>query len=185
VRLVPLVLVALVLVGCSDDDDGEPQAQGVTTSTDSTDSTTVTSADAPDDCDGADPVPPEAADGSPAEIVATSGDLAFAVVDRGASVDVVAIFATVDCAYEPVLLDREATAFAVGGSVTHGDGIRCDGSGQLTVLSATSDDGATYQATAVTYEVDGTALVETDRQATTIEAGEDPDGLAAYYRLDC
>ena len=175
------VLALALLSGCSDDgDDDGPQAQAATTTTATTEPTAE-----PADCAGADPVPPEAADGLPAELVATDGDLTFAVVDHGASVDVVELYATVDCAYEPVLLDREATAFAVGGSVTHGDGIRCEDDGRITVLSATSDDGQTYQATTVTYEVDGTAMVEVDRDAATIEAGEDPDGLAAYYRLDC
>jgi K+-sensing histidine kinase KdpD len=53
------------------------------------------------------------------------------------------------------------------------------------LLSATSDDGATYQATAVTYDVEGTDLVEVDRQASTIEAQDDPETLDGYYRLDC
>jgi hypothetical protein len=138
-------------------------------------------------CEGAEPVPPTAADGSPAEIVATAGPVSFAVVDRGASVDVLAVLATVDCALTPVGLDGSPASLAVGGSVTHGDGIRCNDDGTLTVLSATSDDGATYQATSVTYELDGEgpALVEVDRAVTTIDAAAEADALSAYYRLDC
>jgi hypothetical protein len=177
VRFLPVALLALALVGCGDDDDDRPGAAAVTT-------TTTTTIEAAEDCAGADPVAPSAADGTPAEVVATVGDLQLAVVDRGASVDVVSLFVTVDCAFEPVQLDGRAAALAVGGSVTHGDGLRCEGD-DITVLSATSDDGATYQATATRYRVDGTELVEIDRQASTIEAQADPDELEAYYRLDC
>ena len=176
-RSVAVTAVALIAAGVSCSDDDEPRAQGASTT--ATSSTTVA-----DDCAGSDLVPPTAVNGTPAEVVATSGELSFAIVDRGASVDVVSIFRTVDCALEPVNLDGAPVALSVGGSVTHGDGIRCDGD-EVTVLSATSDDGSTYQATAVTYEVDGTDLVETDRDASTVEAQQDPDGLAAYYRLDC
>ena len=170
-RFLPLALLALLLTGCSDDDD-EPRAAATTTST-----TT-------DDCAGADPVPVTAVGGEPAEVVATTADLTFAVVDRGASVDVVGVFTTVDCAFEPVTIDREAATFATGGSVNHGEGLRCEGD-RITQLAATSDDGETYQATAITYELDGTALVEVDREASTIEAQTDPETLDPYYRLDC
>jgi hypothetical protein len=173
--LLPLLLVALALGACGDDDDDAPTAQSVTTT-----STT----EGAEDCSGADPVPPTAADGSPAEILATVGDLQLAVVDHGASVDVVSLFVTIDCAFTPVRLDGATAALAVGGSVTHGDGLRCEDD-EITVLSATSDDGATYQATAVTYEVEGTELVEVGREASMIEAQDDPETLAGYYRLDC
>ncbi|HEX4905637.1 MAG TPA: hypothetical protein VFU93_09310 [Acidimicrobiales bacterium] len=170
-RFLPLVLIAVLLTGCGDDDD-EPRAAGATT-------TTTT-----DDCAGADPVPVTAVGGEPAEIAATAGDVTLAVVDHGASVDVVGVFTTVDCAYEPVSMGTDPATFAVGGSVTHGDGLRCEG-GRITHLSATSDDGETYQAVAVTYEVEGTDLVEVDRSASTIEAQTDPGTLDPYYRLDC
>lgn len=170
-RFLPLVLVAVLLTGCADDDD-EPRAAGATT-------TTTT-----DDCAGADPVPVTAVGGERAEIAATAGDVTLAVVDHGASVDVVGVFATVDCAYEPVSIGGDPATFAVGGSVTHGDGLRCE-DGRITHLSATSDDGETYQAVAITYEVEGTDLVEVDRSASTIEAQTDPGTLDPYYRLDC
>lgn len=169
--LAALAAVAIFLAGCGDDDDGRRAASA----------TTATLAD--DGC-GADQVPPTAADGSEAEIVATAGEVKLAIVDRGASVDVVSLFATVDCALEAVQLDGAPATLAVGGSVNHGDGVRCEG-GTVTVLSATSDDGETYQATAITYEVDGTELVEVDREASTIDAQADPAVLDPYYRLDC
>jgi hypothetical protein len=178
VRFASLVLLvaALTLVACGDDDDDRPSAQSVTTTTSTTESNA---------CAGTDPAPPTAADGTPAEIAASTGDLTFAVVDHGASVDVVSIYVQdATCSLVPLRLNGEAAALAVGGSVTHGDGLRCDGD-QVTVLSATSDDGATYQATAVTYDVDGTDLVEVDRDASTIEAQAASATLDSYYRLDC
>lgn len=174
VRLLPTALLALMVVaGCSDEED-EPRAASATTTTTADD----------DECAGADPVPPKAADGSVAEIVAIAGTVDIAIVDRGASVDVVSLFATVDCAYEPVQLGGATATLAVGGSVNHGDGLRCDGD-TITVLSATSDDGETYQATATTYEVEGTQLVEVDREASTIEVQAGSGALDPYYRLDC
>jgi hypothetical protein len=176
VRFAPLaLLLCLAIVACGDDD--EPKAAGVTTTTSTSTST--------DHCAGTDPATPLAADGTPAQVAATTADLTFAVVDHGASVDVVSIYVQDDtCSLVPVQLDGATAALAVGGSVTHGDGLRCTGD-QVTVLSATSDDGSTYQATAITYDVDGNDLVEADRQASTIEAEQDPGTLDAYYRLDC
>jgi len=184
VRSLPVVLVTLLLVaGCGDDDDDLRGASVTTTSTTSTTSTTATP-DPDEVCPGADLVPPAAVDGGPAEIVAAHGALTFAVVDRGASIDVVSPFVVVDCAYEPVSIDGTPALIAIGGSVTHGGGLRCEGD-TLTVLSATSEDGRTYETEAVTYELDGATLVEVDRSTSTIDATEDPADLDPYYRLDC
>jgi hypothetical protein len=173
-RYLPALVLVLVLASCGDDD--EPRAASVTTTV--TSATTTSAA-----CD-AEPGPPLAADGTPAQVVATVGDLQIAVVDHGASVDVVSLFGVVDCELQAVQLGGSPATLAVGGSVTHGDGLRCDEDG-ITVLSATSDDGVTYQATSVTYRVEGTDLVEADRTSTTIEAQSDPQTLEGYYRLDC
>ena len=175
-RLVAAFLIVLALTACSDDDDA-PRAAGVTTTTAVSLPTTSTTA-APA-CDGA---TPKAADGSPAPVVGTAGDVTVAIVDHGASVDVVSLFK--GCDLDPVTLDGAAAAFPIGGTVTHGDGLRCDGD-RFVHLAATSDDGATYHAVATTYELDGTTLVVVDTQASTIEAHENPDALGAYYDLDC
>jgi hypothetical protein len=100
--------------------------------------------------------------------------------DAGASTDIVAVL----CDGERLELGGQPSALAIGGTVTHADGVRCDGD-QLVVLSATSDDGSTYQATAVTYEVDGAELVEVDRTTSTIDASTQAEALDPYYRLDC
>jgi hypothetical protein len=88
------------------------------------------------------------------------------------------------CNLTPVSLDGSTAALPIGGTVTHGDGIRCDGD-DITVLSATSDDGETYQAKATTYRLEDDTLVAKRTKASTIIAKHDPDTLRAYYELDC
>lgn len=170
-----LVLIALVLTACSGDDDGTPRAAGVTTTTTRR---TTTTAEA---CPPGSP-PPTATDGSAAEVVAKFGDVQIAIVDRGASVDVVSLFA--GCAEAPVQIDGATAALPVGGTVTHGDGIRCTGD-RIVVLSATSDDGKTYQAKATTYRLEGTRLVAGAVKAATLDSSRDTEALRAYYELDC
>ena len=170
VPLLVLLAAVLVLSSCGDDDDdAAPRAAAASTTT----TTTLV------ECE---PGSPLAADGTRATIVASVGDVQVAVVDHGASVDVVSLFR--GCSLTPVSLRGATAALPIGGTVTHGDGLRCDGD-RITVLSATSDDGATYQATATTYRLEGTELVEVDRSTSTIEAQQDPDTLHAYYDLDC
>ena len=163
-------LLGLALVACSDDhDDGAPGAAAVTTTS------TTAGAAACDDV-------PRAADGTEAEIVGTSGDVVLAVVDHGASVEVVSLFR--GCPPAPLRLDGAPTAFPVGGTVTHGDGLACRDGG-IEVLSATSDDGSTYQTVTRHYELDGDDLVLVDEVAGTIEADEEPDALRAHYEISC
>lgn len=155
----------LLAVGCSDDDDGggEQQAAGTTTSAAAV----------------------ECVETEPTDVVATRGELSFAVVDTGASVDVIAVFVEAECGLARVDLDGAPTALPVGGSVTHAEGLACDDDGGLAVLSATSDDGVSFEATKVTYQVEGGELVEVDRETSTIDATVDPGALDPYYRLDC
>jgi hypothetical protein len=169
VRLLPAVLLAtaIVLAGCGDDDDDGPRAQAVTTTT-----------PAEDECAGADPEPPAG------DVIATSGDLLFTSAASGASADVVSVHGLVDCAYVQLELDGRPADLAYGGTVTHGDGVRCDGQ-QVTVLTATSDDGVSSEASAVTYEADGATLVEVDRESATIDATTEAEALDPYYRFDC
>jgi hypothetical protein len=165
--LLAAILLLLVLGACGDDDDAPPRAAGASTTTSRA------------DCELPEP---SAADGTPASVVATVGDVQVAIVDHGASVDVVSLFR--GCNLTPVLLGGATAALPIGGTVTHGDGMRCTGD-RITILSATSDDGATYQATTTTYRLDGADLIEVDKSASTIEAQQDPDALRPYYELDC
>jgi hypothetical protein len=167
VRLTLIVLAAVALVSCSSD-SGREHAAAVTTTSTSRPSCSLPS--------------PKATDGSAAKVLARRGELQVAVVDHGASVDVVSLFAGCDAA--AVTLDGSAAAFPIGGTVTHGDGLRCTAAG-ITALSATSDDGVTYQATTTEYRLRGATLVRGKRTASTIEAQRDPDTLRAYYELSC
>ena len=72
----------------------------------------------------------------------------------------------------------------VGGSATHGDGFSCTDSGTLVVRSALSEDGERFNLTEITYRVDGSALVESDRTTSTAR-GMSSDAVAAAYIVDC
>lgn len=170
-----LVLIGVAVAACSGDDGGKPRAAGVTTTTTERRTTTAEA------CPPGSP-PPTATDGSAAEVVAKFGDVQIAIVDRGASVDVVSLFA--GCAETPVRLDGATAAFPIGGTVTHGDGIRCAGD-RIVVLSTTSDDGKTYQAKATTYRLVRTTLVAGAVKAATLDSSRDADALRAYYEVDC
>lgn len=163
----------VVALSCSGDDgdDDDQRAAGVTTTSTSTSTTAACT------------TPPTDGAGGPAEVVATTDELQLAIVDRGASVEVVSLFT--GCPPETVLLDGSPATFPVGGTVTHGDGISCTPSGEIIVRSATSDDGATYQAAATTYRLDGNELELVDESGTTIEAHDDPEALRAHYEIDC
>jgi hypothetical protein len=145
-----LLVVVLVVAACSDGGDDEKAA--VRTTTTATTGTTTTTADV-DAC------------------------FAFEEVDRGASVTVLSVS---DCEGNALLIDGQPAAFPVGGTVTHAEGMRCEGDG-LVVLSAVSDDGETFQATETTYEVRDGELVRSEATGRTLTAEE----AQPYYELDC
>ena len=178
-RLAPLLLVVALALSCSSGDDDQ-HAAGASTTRSSTTTTSSSTTSTTEAC--ASTTPPTAADGTPAPVVGHIGDVQLAVVDHGASVDVVSLFR--GCDLEPVTLDGATAALPIGGTVTHGDGMRCDGD-RIVVLSATSDDGETYQAKQTTYRIEGSSLVVTATKAATIEAQREPDALRPYYELDC
>jgi hypothetical protein len=179
VRFAPLLIV-LSLVACSGD-DGSQHAAGTSTTRSTSTSSTTEASSSTSSCGASSPTP-TAADGTSAAVVGTIGDVQLAIVDHGASVDVVSLFR--GCDLEPVTLDGATAALPIGGTVTHGDGMRCEDD-RVIVLSATSDDGETYQAKQTTYRIDGTSLVATATKAATIEAQREPDALRPYYELDC
>jgi hypothetical protein len=79
-----------------------------------------------------------------------SGEEIFVEVGSGASDALVGVFQLVGCTLTRITgpVGTERSQFAVGGSVTHLDGLRCDGSAggqRLVQLSAKSDDGITYE----------------------------------------
>jgi hypothetical protein len=117
-----------------------------------------------------------------------SGAEAFIAVGSGASVQLVAVFQLVDCTLTR-LTDpdtAEPATFAIGGSVTHLDGLRCDGAAggvRLVQLSAESSDGVTYDTTERRLEVQNGQFVVTNTVTDSIANG-DPR-LQAFTVLDC
>jgi hypothetical protein len=113
------------------------------------------------------------------------GSTVVAVTGGGASVVVVGLFQFVECALTRVSFESGSAAeLPVGGSVTHADGLACTGD-RLVRLSATSDDGETFAATATRYRVDGNTLVELGAEQTTLTRGVDDAEIERYYDIDC
>ena len=117
-----------------------------------------------------------------------SGVEAFVVIGSGASDTLVAVFQFKNCAIVRLTgpQGNAPSNFPIGGSVTHLDGLRCDGiaGGQrLVQLSATSDDGVTYNTKQTRLTVtDGHFTA--DPPVTDSVPAQDPR-LEAYSSLDC
>jgi hypothetical protein len=191
-RLLGILLAGgLALVGCSDSDDDDEAAtttRDTTTTTAAASSTTTTTAATTTTC--GEPAPPPALDGTEARVLGRldiSGDgrpEIFAVVGSGASVSIVGVFGVDGCATVPVE-DPAGGPFdvAVGGTVTHLDGARCESDG-VTVLLATSDDGVTYRTRDERFTfVDGVLRPVAPPAEGTVD-GDDP-ALGAYAVLSC
>ena len=117
------------------------------------------------------------------------GETLLAVVGSGASVNLVGLFQFVECAISRVTDEAgRPIELPVGGTVTHGDGLRCssgpEGAG-LTRLSATSSDGVIFETTETRYRVDGNTLVELGSTSGTLDADSAGAELERYYIIDC
>ncbi len=118
-----------------------------------------------------------------------SGDEAFVQVGSGASDALVGIFQWQACSLLrlPGPGATDLNVFAVGGSVTHLDGLRCEGvaGGQrLIVLSAASTDGTTYATTEQAVRIEAGRFVPAGPLSEGEIAGNSPE-LAAYAIVDC
>jgi hypothetical protein len=195
-----LAVALLTAAACTGDDDGDGRADSTTTAADSdtTTTTSVSSTTSTSDAEATTTVPcenppaPPADDGSGearvlgrADVGGAPGDELFAVVGSGASVTLVGVFGLEGCVVHRLTgPDGGPATFAIGGTVTHVDGLRCD-EATLVVLSATSTDGVTFQARAQRL------LLDTAGRLMRIGAAEeetitsaDP-ALAAYAALSC
>ena len=113
------------------------------------------------------------------------GETAFAVTGAGASVLVVQLFQLAGCDLVAVTDESgQVVDLPVGGGVTHGDGFTC-GDGALVVSDADSTDGETFRASRTTYRIEGTTLVQTAAETTTLRRDADDEAIAAAYRIDC
>lgn len=117
-----------------------------------------------------------------------SGVEAFVVIGSGASDTLVGVFQLTNCTITRLTgpQGNAPSSFPIGGSVTHLDGLRCDGSAggqRLVVMSATSDDGFTYQTKETRLQVASGHLTPDPPVTDTIDA-QDPR-LQAFSSLDC
>ena len=92
------------------------------------------------------------------DIDADGTDELWVQVGTGASVDIVGLYDLDGCDIEPVLIEGVPAQFSVGGTVLLLQGLAC-GESDVTHLGATSEDGVTYAALDLTYELEGGSLV--------------------------
>jgi hypothetical protein len=117
-----------------------------------------------------------------------SGDEAFVEVGSGASDSLVGVFQLIGCSLAR-LTGPQGTApslLPIGGSVTHLDGLRCDGSAggqRLVQLSATSSDGITYDTKEIRLAVQDGKFTVTDTVTDTLDAHD--ARLQEFSTLNC
>jgi hypothetical protein len=112
------------------------------------------------------------------------GAAAFVALIPGASTQFVAIYEVVGCDLVHLArTDDHSGQFAIGGSVTHQGGLACVADG-LTVFSATSSDGVSYDASTVQLQVQDHTLVPTGPPVTGTVTATDP-AFAAFGTFDC
>jgi hypothetical protein len=120
-----------------------------------------------------------------ASTISAPGQVLFTSVGTGASATIVGLFVLQGCALERLSIapGTEPAQLAVGGTVTHLDGLRC-ADGGLDRMQATSSDGTTYDTTVQRYAVVGTKLTADGAPTTASIGGADPT-LQSFSALDC
>lgn len=118
-----------------------------------------------------------------------SGAEAFVQVGSGASDHLVGVFQLIGCSLTRLVGPQgtQPSLFAIGGSVTHLDGLRCDGSAggqRLVQLSATSTDGISYDTKETRLQVQDGKLSVFGTPITDTIDGSDPS-LQGFSSLDC
>jgi len=118
-----------------------------------------------------------------ADVDGDGTDEVWARTGSGASATIVGLATLVDCTLERVTFPTgELAELPIGGSVGTASGLVC-GDAVVTAYTATSTEGSTYEVVAVTYGLEGTALVERGTDTTTVEA-TDADFLR-YTSFTC
>jgi hypothetical protein len=118
-----------------------------------------------------------------------SGAEAFVQVGSGASDHLVGVFQLIGCSLTRLVGPQGAqpSLFAIGGSVTHLDGVRCDGTAggqRLVQLSATSIDGINYDTKETRLQVQDGKFTVLGTPITATVDGRDPS-LQGFSTLDC
>jgi len=118
-----------------------------------------------------------------------SGAEAFVQVGSGASDALVGVFQLIGCNITRLTGPQGAgpSLFPIGGSVTHLDGLRCDGTAggvRLVQLSGTSNDGLSYNTTETRLQVQNGALTPLGAPIVATVDASDPQ-LQGFSALDC
>ena len=118
-----------------------------------------------------------------------SGDEAFVLVGSGASNALVGVFQLIGCTLTRIVGPQggQPSLFPIGGSVTHLDGLRCDGTAggqRLVQLSAKSNDGVSYDTTETRLQVQSGAFTVLGSPITDTISASDPR-LQSFSALDC
>lgn len=103
-------------------------------------------------------------------------------VGSGAAADILELRRVEGCVEVPVLLEGVPAQFAIGGTVTLLQGVRCD-DGLVVHLGATSEDGERYATLDVSYELVDGELVRVDDESGELDAS-DPE-LRDYSSFEC
>jgi hypothetical protein len=117
-----------------------------------------------------------------------SGDEAFVEVGSGASDSLVGVFQLIGCTLTRVTgpVGAAPSLMPIGGSVTHLDGVRCDGSAggqRLVQLSATSNDGITYESKETRLALQDGKFIVTATVTDTLDAHD--SRLQEFSTLNC
>jgi hypothetical protein len=109
----------------------------------------------------------------------------FVAVGSGASATIVGLFVVAQCTLTRLTLapSTAPAQFAIGGTVTHLDGLRCRDN-QLDKLSATSGDGVSYDTKIQRLTIANGALVTLGEPTTAVLRGPNPE-LQEFAALDC
>jgi hypothetical protein len=117
-----------------------------------------------------------------------SGAEAFVEVGSGASDSLVGVFQLIGCTLTRLTgpVGTAPSLLPIGGSVTHLDGLRCDGSAggqRLVQLSATSSDGVTYDTKESRFSVQDGKFTATATVTDRIDARD--ARLQEFSSLNC
>ena len=120
-----------------------------------------------------------------ASITGGTSKALFVAVGSGASATIVGLFAAAQCTLTRLALapSTAPAVFAIGGTVTHLDGLRCRDN-QLDKLSATSADGVSYDTKTQRLTIADGALVAVGEPTTAVLRGPNPE-LQDFASLDC
>lgn len=108
----------------------------------------------------------------------------FVLTDAGASTQFADLYAYGAGTLAPVMFGADPFRVAFGGSVTHGNGVRCEVE-QIVNLSAASSDGKTWVVNEDTFTLVGSvaSLKTTGTERTIVD--ETGAQVAQYYTITC